>query len=203
MRRISLVICLVLAEIIPLALSAQQPVNQSDGPPSGVAVQTVYVQSAGATIALCWSPSTANQKTMVVGGDGLTRLSRTVSISAISKANPAVVTSTGHTFQLGTRPIVTISGATGTGWTGVNATWTATLIDANTFSIPIDTTGATGTVGGTITFTTTAPREGVAEWAVQLFVFSGATVVGKDWLGGSSAYTQKCTDATSTTLNVQ
>src|SRR5689334_10253779 len=69
------------------------------------------------------------------------RLAVHVAISAISKANPAVVTSTAHGFNANSRPSVTLSGATGTGWTAVNTTFTATIIDANTFSIPINSTG--------------------------------------------------------------
>lgn len=128
-----------------------------------------------------------------------------VSISAISKANPAVVTSTGHGFPTNSRPSITIGGATGTGWTAVNAAWTATVVDANTFSIPVDTTGATGAApGGTITFTTTAPRTTVAEWSVKKLAYDGSNnLIWVGWLSGSSGYNSKCSDATSTTNNQQ
>lgn len=69
-------------------------------------------------------------------------------VSTISKANPAVVTTaTAHGFS-GT-PIINILGATGTGWSAVNATFTITVTGANTFSIPVDSTGF-GTLGGTV-----------------------------------------------------
>lgn len=126
-----------------------------------------------------------------------------VAISAVSKANPAVVTSTGHGFPTSARPTVTISGATGTGWTGINATWTATVVDANTFSIPIDSTGF-GTLAGTVVFVTTAPRTTVGEWAVQKFAYDGSNnLVWVGWLAGSSGYASKCSDASSTTNNQQ
>lgn len=126
-----------------------------------------------------------------------------VAISAVSKANPAVVTSTGHGFPISSRPTVTIIGATGTGWTGINATWTATVVDANTFSIPIDSSGF-GTLAGTVTFTTTAPRTTVGEWAVKKLVTSASgNLIWVGWLNGSSGYAAKCSDATSTSNNQQ
>jgi hypothetical protein len=130
-----------------------------------------------------------------------------VAISGVSKANPAVVTSTGHGFPVvsssANRPSITISGATGTGWTGINAAWTATVIDANTFSIPINSVGF-GTLAGTVTFTTTAPRTTVAEWAVKKLGYDGSNnLIWVGWLGGNSGYSAKCSDATLTTNNQQ
>jgi len=98
------------------------------------------------------------------------------SISAISKANPAVVTSTGHGLVIGSHPGVTITGATGTGWTAVNRLWYATVIDANTFSIPVDSTGF-GTLGGTITFT-----------IAESVLITGGTAV-SNVLGGTLIFT--------------
>jgi len=131
------------------------------------------------------------------------RLAVHVAISAVSKANPAVVTSTAHGFNVNSRPAVTISGATGTGWTGINGNFVATVIDANTFSIPVDSTGF-GTLAGTVTFVTTAPRTGVPEWAVKKLVYDGSNnLIWIGWLNGSSAYQAKCSDATSTTVSQQ
>ena len=190
-------ILLVLFVCIAGAQSPASPVNQSDGPPSGPAIQTVFVYNSGAVIAQCWSPS---QPT--------TLLPRTtsVSISGISKASAGVVTSTGHGFTLLTRPLVTISGATGTGWVSgahtVNGTFTATVLSADTFSIPVDTS-TNGTLGGTVVFTTTAPRQTVAEWSVQLFLGAPSAVTGKAWLNGSQSFGSKCADVTSTTVVLQ
>lgn len=138
-----------------------------------------------------------------------TRTATFVSISAVSKAAAAVVTSTGHGFQVpgtaggGSRPKVAISGATGTGWPAINSTWTATVIDANTFSIPIDSSGF-GTLAGTVVFNTTAPRLTVAEWSVKKLIYDATPLlIDTYWLNGTSATASKCSDATSTSLNQQ
>ena len=129
-----------------------------------------------------------------------------LTISAASNAAAVVFTSTGHGFpiptQLVVRPTITIKGGTGN-WTAINHTFTATIIDANSFSIPVDST-AFGALTGTITFTTTAPRLNFAEWAVELFTYDAShNNLGSVWLGGNTGLAQKCSDATSTTLNVQ
>lgn len=71
-------------------------------------------------------------------------------ISAITNAFPAVVTCTGPTsLQVGQSFTATISGALGI--SGVDGTFTATYVSANSFSIPLDTTMAgTYTGGGTV-----------------------------------------------------
>jgi hypothetical protein len=179
-------------------LYAQQAVNQVGGPPAAPLMQEVYVYTGGNVTAICWSPAMVN-----TGNRSRTQ----VTITAISKANPAVVTSTAHGLNLNTRPGVTISGATGTGWvsgaTGVNRTTTATVIDANTFSIPVDTT-TNGTLGGAIVFITTAPRLSVAEWAVQKIAYDGSgNVLNRTWIAGSAGMAAKCSDASSTTVEHQ
>lgn len=86
-----------------------------------------------------------------------------ITISGCTKASPAVCTSTGN--DLDNAPgvsgsmgaLITISGATGAGWTAMNANLYAHKIDNNTFSlyknstgtIALDSTGF-GTLGGTI-----------------------------------------------------
>jgi hypothetical protein len=73
----------------------------------------------------------------------------TMSISAISKASAAVVTTTLN-HGLTTGNTTTISGATG--MTGANGTWTVTVLTPTTFSIPYNSTGApTYTGGGVLT----------------------------------------------------
>ncbi len=189
---------LTFAFLTPDPAYPQSSVNQTDGPPSGPSMQTVFVYSGSNVIGICWAHS-------LPSGTGVDKNRRSVqvAVSAISKANPAVVTSTGHGLSLLTLPQVTISGATGTGWaTGINGTFTATVIDANTFSVPVDSTGF-GTLAGTVTFATSAPRQTVAEWAVQVLLYSGANVVTKAWLQGSSTMGAKCTDVGSTTVGVQ
>lgn len=174
------------------------PVRISDDP-SNVAVTSVFiVNGSSQTTAICLARS------VLTTGP---RVTNSASISAISKASPAVVTSTAHGFPISSRPQVTISGATGTGWVSgantVNRTITATVVDADTFSIPVDTSG-NGTLGGTVIFTTTAPRLSVEDWAVQKIDYDGSgNAIWKGWLAGSSAYRAKCSDATSTSVQQQ
>lgn len=56
-------------------------------------------------------------------------------ITTATLANPCVLTMTGHSLPTGTTPI-TIKGAAGL--TQLNANWTATYVDANRFSVPLD-----------------------------------------------------------------
>jgi hypothetical protein len=61
-------------------------------------------------------------------------------------------------WHIGSTQSITISGATGAGWTAMNATWAATVVSAGssstgptTFTIPFDSSALSGTPGGTIT----------------------------------------------------
>lgn len=136
--------------------------------------------------------------------DSTARLSRTpIAISAMTVANPTVATSTAHGLALNSRPQVTVSGATGAGWSAVNIATTATVVDANTFSIPVDTS-ALGAVGGSPVFVTSAPRLGITEWAVQKFAYDlGQNLIGVFWLNASSRYASLCSNGTSTSVNQQ
>lgn len=69
------------------------------------------------------------------------------SITSASAANPCVVTKVGHGLQTG--DTITIAGSTGTTPT-INATVTVTRVDADTFSIGIDTSGGTDGTGGSL-----------------------------------------------------
>lgn len=72
--------------------------------------------------------------------------SGTLSISAATNANPVSLTSANHGLTTGQR--ITISGATGS-WTPINGTFTITRTGANTFTIPIDSSGF-GALTGTV-----------------------------------------------------
>jgi len=68
-------------------------------------------------------------------GDGTTK-----AITAATNGNPAILTATGHGFGVGDKIRLAISGATGN-WAPINgATVTITVIDPNTFSVPVDST---------------------------------------------------------------
>ncbi len=130
----------------------------------------------------------------------------TVAISAATNANPVVFTSTGHGLIIGSYPLVKISGGTGN-WAAVNSTGSgvvATVIDANTFSIPVNSTSLS-TLAGSVVFQTTAPRTTIAEWAVTRYLYNGSSqIVNQIWLGGhNQPLDQKCSDATSTTVAAQ
>ncbi len=185
---------IVLALFLGTVAFAQQQVQIFTGP----ATQRSFIYDGSNVIAICESDS------ILTTGP---RASTYVPISAISKAAAGIVTSVGHGFDTRSRPKVTISGATGTGWVSgahtVNGTFTATVIDADTFSIPVDTSG-NGTLGGTVVFKTTGPRTTMPEWSVfrQLYDGSGVLVL-TAWLNGTSARNQKCSEGASTTLNQQ
>lgn len=182
---------LVITALFALAALAQTNVIVAEGPPT----QSVFGYSGTLLTYVCESPSvlTAGQ-----------RFTTFVAISGVSKAAAAaVVTSTAHGFPISGRPKVTISGATGTGWTAINAEWTATIIDANTFSIPIDSSGF-GTLAGTVVFRTSAPRLAVAEWRVQKLVYDGSSLlIWKGWLNGLNTFNSKCSEGTSTSVQQQ
>ncbi len=189
-----------LALVCACALLGQDAPNMtlSQGPPR-VAYQLIYGYSGSNLTYKCAAPSI----------DSTGKRSRTVvAIASVSTANPAVVTVTaGHGFDTNSRPVVTISGATNGGagddWTIINGTWTATVINTTTFSIPVDTS-TLSTLSGTIVFRTTAPRNNVAEWSVWIYKYDGSSnLIWGGWLGGTPAAVNKCSDAGSTTLNIQ
>lgn len=81
----------------------------------------------------------------------------TAAITGITNASPAVVTIVGHGFQTG--QTVTIAGETGTLGTAINGARVITVISADTFSIPVDTTASSS-----FTSATAAGRTLYFEW---------------------------------------
>lgn len=82
--------------------------------------------------------------------------------ATISAAATAVITATAHGLQAGNA--VTIAGGTGD-WAGINGTRLITVIDANTFSVAVNSSGYSGTFAGTVS--TFAPRTNAACWSIQ------------------------------------
>jgi hypothetical protein len=182
-----LVLALILACGTMLAqFGPEVTISQLPAPNPG---EIIYGYSGSNLIYACYSKSAW-------------QLSGPISISAATNANPVVFTSTGHGFNVNALPIVVIAGGTGN-WTAVNGSFTATIIDANTFSIPVNST-AFGALTGTLTFQTTAPRTNQKQWAVQMYYYSGANLIFTAWLNGSPAVgSSKCSDATTVGVNVQ
>lgn len=186
-------LCLFACLFSPIVVLAQPPACGTATPGSKSCTQYFGYNMSNQPIYACYALSTDTSSK---------RSANVVSISAATNANPVVLTSTAHGFLLTARPRVTISGATGS-WTPINGTFTATVIDANTFSIAVNST-TFGALAGTITFITTAPRLGVSEWAIQTFGYDGSgNTTNVQWLNGNNTMNQKCTDAAGTTANVQ
>jgi hypothetical protein len=166
----------------------------------------VYIYQNSQVVAICSSPST-----LTVGLNDW-RKGVQIPINGIANGNPTVITSNGHGLDTSlalnnspptARPSISIVGATGA-WLTLDATWTASVLTPNTFSIPLDSTGFGAYTQTGPYFTTTAPRAGQAEWAVQrLFYDASGNAVAKLWVGGVQTYTNRCNDAISTTVQVQ
>lgn len=181
-------ILLLAASVSVMAQAPEVTISQSP-PPTGY--QLIYGYTGANLIYICYARSHQFQQ------------SAQISISAASNASAAVLTSASHGFDTHSRPNITISGGTGN-WTAINGTFVATIVNANTFSIPVDST-TFGALTGTIRFTTFAPRTNQQMWAVKQFSYDTSNnLVWSGWLNGSSAVTAaKCSDATSTSTNSQ
>ena len=79
--------------------------------------------------------------------DGTAVDSAAADIEAASVAAACVITWTGHGLKTGSS--VTIAGVTQADWTVLNGTHVATVLNANTFSVPVDTQGFADYVPGT------------------------------------------------------
>lgn len=84
----------------------------------------------------------------LTGVGGTSSLGHTGTITGVTNANPAVITSAAHKLVTGQR--VTIASVGGS--TGVNGTRVVTVVDANTFSVAVAAGGAY-TSGGTWSLT--------------------------------------------------
>lgn len=183
----------MLALLATATLAAQSEVALAPNGCQSTTCQSYYGYSGGNLAYRCVA------KSIVTSG---LRAQTSVSITSATNANPVVFTSTGHGFAVNIRPKITISGATGN-WTSVNGSFTATVIDANTFSIAVDSTSFS-TLTGTLAFKTTAPRTTAAEWSVLMYGYdSSGNLTNYSWLNGISAMSQKCSDAALTTTNIQ
>lgn len=114
--------------------------------------------TGSASIAVLATPRGADSYGIKILGDGVT-----VAVASSSVANPSVVTtSAAHGITNGAT--VTIAGHTGS-TPAINGSHVATVIDATTFSIPVNVTA--GGTGGTVTRGTNLPRARTGYMAVQ------------------------------------
>ena len=142
------------------------PVALTEGPYPGTDYQKLFYYSGTNLQYICTARSVQGNTS-------------TITISAITAANPGVFTSVGHGFDTGAAPRVTVSGATGN-WTAVNGTWLLNAVDADTFTLrdpttgtQVNTTGATGGIG-TVILKTSAPRTTEYRWAIRKYTYDGS-----------------------------
>lgn len=115
----------------------------------GLEIETDYV-SDSAFVAL-FNADTA-QSVIIDFLGGVIAAGTTKAITGVSAASTGgVVTSTAHGFTNG--QVVTITGVTGTGMPvpSINGTYVISNVAANTYTIPVNTTGFTYTSGGSAT----------------------------------------------------
>lgn len=162
---------LLLALLLAACAYGQQEVRFSQNNPD-LGYQYVMSYSGTNLIYLCKALS-------------LQPTSGAISIASATNASPVVFTvSGGHGFNTNSKPSVIISGGTGN-WTGVNGTYTATVINSTTYSIAVDST-AFGAVTGTLTYTTRSPLTTNPVWNVQFFAYDGSNnMVWSGWAGGA------------------
>ncbi len=79
----------------------------------------------------------------------------TTAITAATNASSAILTSAGHGLLIGSTPKLTVSGATGS-WAPINGTHQVTVLDANTFSMSVDSTGFGSLTGSPVYFSGSA-----------------------------------------------
>lgn len=169
------------------------PVALTEGPYPGPDYQRLFFYSGSNLTYMCAARSVQGQNS-------------STAVSAITAANPGVFTSTGHGFDLGTAPRVTVSGGTGD-WAEVNSTWILSPIDANTFTLRDPTTGAqldmSGNTGGigTVVVRTTAPKTGSPVWAIRKYTYDGSNnLIGAftAFSGNGQKMTNRCSDRAAT-----
>lgn len=104
-----------------------------------------------------------------------------LTVSSVSKANPAVVAVTGHGLQ--SDNTVDVAGGTGD-WAGINGNQKITVIDANSFSIPVNTSAYAGTFAGAVT--TNSPQTNAGVWSIQKFYYDSNGFQNRVSLAGGS-----------------
>ena len=97
----------------------------------------------------------------------------TLTASAVSKASAAQIDFSAN-HGLGTGNTIEIVGATGD-WAAMNGTLIVTYVDADSVTVPIASTGFSGSFNGTIT--TTSPQSTKAQWAIERWFYNSSSQV--------------------------
>lgn len=103
-------------------------------------------------------------------------------VASYSKANPGVVTVNGHGL-LDDNIVIVVDGSGS--WAAVNGNRIITRIDANSFSIAINTTAFTGTFAGKIY--TRAPQTSKAIWSIKKQYISSSNIIRTSYANGNAA----------------
>lgn len=119
----------------------------------------LVIQAGGTVLAVratTATPGAINAAVALAGG-----------VTAATNANPTVIT-VASTATITTGSVVVIAAIGGN--TGANGTWSVTVINATTFSIPVDTSaGGSYTSGGTVTPTGSVATHATASTGVMTF----------------------------------
>ena len=145
-----------------------------------VAVSRLFAQTQVSINAACPQPECQTLNFYDGGGNleyvcttkAVQRRPSTLSVTAATNASPAVLTVTAHGFSTLMSPAITISGATGN-WTPINGKSKATVINTNTFSIPVNST-TFGALTGTVRLDTWAPRTSDPIWHIVKLTYNGS-----------------------------
>lgn len=136
------------------------PVSLSQAPAPGGLTTVTHYTASGNPDYICKAASTQDP----------TR----ITVSAITNANPGVMTATAHGlfFQSGVsapKAVVFVSGLSGN-WTPLNGMHVVTPASANSLTTDVDST-TFGAVTGTIVVSTRAPKVTSAYWSLQAIAY--------------------------------
>lgn len=126
----------------------------------------------GYTTIIHYTSNVADYVCKAVSTQPLDPINSYVTVTAISNANPGVMTAASHGFYYATgvtqKFVAYISGLTGN-WTPLNGLHVLTPASSGTLNTDVDTTSF-GSLTGTIVVQTRAPKATAKVWAVQALV---------------------------------
>lgn len=179
---------LVITVLLVAGAFAQQPVNQSAGPPPAAIEKQLYYDASNNLQYVCMSPQNGKRTTVQRTDSSLTSI-------ADSSNTATVTTASAHGLYIGAR--VTISGATVD--TDLNGTYTVvTVPTTTTYTITTaNVTDATYTEA-TLVVATNNPLTTAAVWAIQILTYNASNyLTGSFFANAGAGYGLACTDRTS------